>query len=139
MATRSTIGIEVDGKIVAVSCHWDGYLEHNGEILYRHYQNTQKVLELISLGDMSSLGSEIGEKHDFDEQNRNGWTTYYTRDRGESELDSKQFDSRKDMVEWYWDSEYYYLWCENKWIYSTGKSWHDLLDAIESINAERAE
>ena len=138
MATRSVIAIEADGKIISAYCHWDGYLEHNGEILYRHYQNSDKILKLISFGDISSLGAEIGEKHDFDSRQHTNWTTYYGRDRGEEDTEAREWAERKEMIEHHWDCEYFYLWTNGRWIYSTGKSWADLEQAIQTIEAENA-
>ena len=139
MATRSAIGMEKDGKILAIYCHWDGYLENNGEILYRHYQTTEKIFQLLSHGDLSSLGAEIGEKHDFDNKSTGNWCKYYGRDRGEDGVEMRVFDSREEFVNWYGDSEYFYLWTDKHWVYSQGRSWMDLAQAIESIEAERAE
>ena len=142
MATRSAIGIEVDGKIVAAYCHWDGYLENNGEILFKHYQNPEKILKLISLGDMSSLDSEIepaaGVEHSFDKKAKNV-TVYYGRDRGEVGVEPRTFDTRDEMIAWYSDSEYFYLWTDKHWIYSQGRAWADLGSALESIEAEEDE
>lgn len=57
MSTRSRIAyLESDGTIHSVYCHCDGYLSHNGIILEHYYKNFNKVKELISLGDISSLG-----------------------------------------------------------------------------------
>lgn len=138
MATRSVIAIEVDGKIISAYCHWDGYLEHNGEILNTHYRNPEKILQLISLGDMSSLGAEIGEKHDFDNRERKDWTCYYGRDRGEEGTESRSWTTTEAMVEHHWDCEYFYLWTNNRWTYSQGKKWKDLGEQLDIINAERA-
>jgi hypothetical protein len=56
MATRSTIAIEfADGSVSQVYCHWDGYLDNNGEMLNKHYMDPFKVRDLIDLGDFSSL------------------------------------------------------------------------------------
>ena len=67
MATRSRIGIlNDDGTVDSIYCHWDGYLSHNGKILFEHYTDPAVVQELIALGDISSLGIDIGEKHPFD-------------------------------------------------------------------------
>lgn len=137
MATRSVIAIEADNKIVSAYCHWDGYLEHNGDILFKHYRKPEKILQLISLGDMSSLGQEIGEQHDFDAQN-NKWTTYYGRDRGETDTECRTWADRKEMIDHHWDCEYFYLWTNGRWIYSTGKSWADLEQALAAIEAENA-
>jgi len=96
MGTRSMIAIQnpYSKDVRAVYCHWDGYLEHNGSILNKHYSNSAKVNNLIALGDISSLKPEIGEKHDFSrldstlpadeyEELYGNMTTFYTRDRGE--------------------------------------------------------
>ena len=67
MATRSTIALEyADGTVGQVYCHWDGYLDHNGQILQEHYQDPFKVRALLDLGDLSSLGDDLGDQHDFD-------------------------------------------------------------------------
>lgn len=97
MGTRSTIALEfADGTVQSVYCHWDGYLEHNGDILQKHYTDPFKLQQLIELGSLSSLGPNIGEKHQFDNPYRFGtpeataWSkanrevcTFYGRDRGE--------------------------------------------------------
>ena len=139
MATRGAIGIEKDGKIMAVYCHWDNYLESTGETLFKHYQNPEKILTMISLGDMSSLGEEIGEKHDFDGPNLSNWCTYYGRDRGEDNVEFRVFNTRNEFVQWYSDSDYFYLYSDKKWTYSQGEGWFDLADALERIESERAE
>ena len=83
MATRSFIGkVQQDGSIHGIYCHYDGYPEGVGATLKEHYQNPQKVDALLALGDISSLGSELGEKHRF-ESPTPGWTVAYHRDRGE--------------------------------------------------------
>ena len=66
MGTRSTIALEyADGTVEQVYCHWDGYLEHNGVLLSKHYSNPFILRELIDLGDVSSLKPTIGTKHAF--------------------------------------------------------------------------
>ena len=112
MGTRSTIALEfADGTVEQVYCHWDGYLSHNGKILAEHYSDPFKLRDLIDMGDISSLGKVIGKKHPFspayNETNlmkkakieaeyeiarQEGYTTFYTRDRGE-DLTIEKFDS----------------------------------------------
>ena len=86
MATRSTIALEfADGSVQQIYCHWDGYLEHNGQILLKHYSDPFKLQRLIDLGAVSSLRPEIGEKQDFDNRQTQNedWCLVYARDRGE--------------------------------------------------------
>ena len=62
MATRSTIAMEfADGTVQQIYCHWDGYLEHNGKILFNHYVDPYKTRELIDMGSISSLCNTIEE------------------------------------------------------------------------------
>ena len=62
MGTRSTIALEfADGTVEQVYCHWDGYLENNGQILAKHYMDPFKVKELVALGGFSSLSETVGE------------------------------------------------------------------------------
>ena len=62
MGTRSTIALEfADGSVSQVYCHWDGYLENNGEILRTKYTDPFVVRDLIDLGDFSSLRETVAE------------------------------------------------------------------------------
>ena len=55
MATRSRIGYVLkDDSIVSVYHHWDGYPEWLGVTLNKHYNEDEKVRELIDGGNMSS-------------------------------------------------------------------------------------
>lgn len=63
MATRSMIAIEkesgTDYCYDASYCHWDGYPSHNGWILSENYNTEQKVNNLLSKGEISTLGKSI--------------------------------------------------------------------------------
>ncbi len=84
MSTRSMIGLEnADGTVTGIYCHFDGYLSNVGAILQRSYTNAAKVAELVALGGISSLGDEIGTKHNFDSAPK-GECNVYGRDRGET-------------------------------------------------------
>jgi hypothetical protein len=142
MATRSMIGMEKDGKIFAAYCHYDGYLEGVGNTLYRHYQNPEKILKLISLGDMSQLDEEFepaaGVEHSYNKPAK-GVTVYYGRDRGEEHTETRIYESRERMFDVQWDCDFFYLWVDGCWIYSTGKRrWHDLAEALDIIVNEDA-
>jgi hypothetical protein len=103
MGTRSTIAIEnADGTVHQVYCHWDGYISYNGKMLFEHYTDPVKLRELIDLGDISSLHTEIGVKHPFSqfEAKMDGneydrlygtMTTFYGRDRDEANTEPKKF------------------------------------------------
>ena len=62
MGTRSTIALEfADNSVSQVYCHWDGYLENNGQLLSENYMDPFVVRELINLGDFSSLRESVEE------------------------------------------------------------------------------
>jgi len=110
MATRSTIALEfADGTIGQVYCHWDGYLAHNGKILFENYANPFILRDLIDLGSLSSLRPTIGTKHAFSHYDVPGMSsdeyyklygnmcTFYGRDRGEGQSDANYFKDFADF------------------------------------------
>lgn len=97
MSTRSYIVRKADRGYEGAYCHWDGYPEHNGAILLEHYSHPEKLAKLISLGDMSLLGPNIGKKHSFDDR-PDGVTTYYGRDRGESGVEPRHYQTLKELL-----------------------------------------
>ena len=123
MATRSTIAIEyADGTVDQIYCHWDGYLEHNGEILRTYYTDPFKLQRLIDLGDLSSLGPDIGDQHEFDCPHKYGtpeyeaWSdahrevcTFYGRDRGETGTGAKRFKNFEEYAREHQREEYEYI------------------------------
>jgi hypothetical protein len=62
--TRSFIATATPNGYRGIYCLWDGYLEGVGAILQQYYTDPTKLDQLIRLGDISSLGAEIGERHD---------------------------------------------------------------------------
>jgi hypothetical protein len=140
--------------VKSIYCHWDGYLQHNGSLLEKHYSNSPKVNNLIALGDLSSLRPEIGEKHEFSrldttlpeeeyERLYGDMCTYYTRDRGE-DAPYKHFSTVKEAVAYYDGSwcEYFYLFKyddtleSGKWFYRTRENgrWKRLATALKRID-----
>lgn len=121
MGTRSFIALQTDTGIIGIYCHWDGYLSHNGRILRDHYNEMKKVAQLIALGNISSLGSDIGSTHDFDDR-PDGQTTFYHRDREESWEHCKPrhfatLDALRHSAE-NCGSEYLYLFDGQTWQYA---------------------
>lgn len=116
MGTRSSIAIKKDDKIVSIYCHWDGYPKGVGEDLKLHWNTEEKIDELMKLGDLSTLGSEIGEKQDFDSP-RAGWCLSYGRDRGEPNTQAKEHFSIRGWIDYRAKSgcEYMYLFEDGVW------------------------
>ena len=123
MSTRSRIAIEnQDGTVTSIYCHFDGYLSHNGEILQNHFQDREKVEQLIALGDLSCLGEDISEGA-ID-------TIAYHRDRGE-DFSQMQHNDVEDFFAGDIE-EYGYLFTkDNKWLVSAGGPVSNLFVALE--------
>lgn len=142
MATCSTIALEfADGTVGQVYCHWDGYLDHNGRILLEHWSDPFKLQKLIDLGDLSTLHSELGVKHHFD--NHRDGCTFYGRDRGETGCEARYFDSFTDYRKNHQYQEYEYILrpIDGKavWFVSTGGKYTPLAEELEILDAKRAE
>jgi hypothetical protein len=126
MSTRSDIIREnLDGSFDRIYCHWDGYPSSNGKILLHHYTDPAKVDALIRLGDLSSLGPEIGEKHPFD-QCPEGQCNAYLRDRGETGTRSMHFKTTSELAAFLKESwtEYCYFFrvADGKWYWTNNPS-----------------
>lgn len=67
MATRSLIGLQTDKGIRAIYCHFDGYPDHVGAILCKHYATTEQAEALINLGCISTLGPKLAPDTEFAE------------------------------------------------------------------------
>lgn len=131
MGTLAAIGIQnADGTVTGVSCHYDGYLDHVGKILFENYNTEEKVRELLSHGNMSSLGCVVGEKHDFDDNNYDV-TRYYGRDRGEEGQEPRTFTNSYEFVNEICAS-YSYLFDIGQWFVVDGlEEMMSLKEALE--------
>lgn len=127
MSTRSEIGIlNKDNTVTSIYCHWDGYPEYNGTILFKYYTNEKIVMELIKNGDLSSLHENIQPdenlQHSFEKPQENV-CVYYHRDRGENweHVKPRTYENIKEwkkVVKKGWQ-EYLYLFIKGKWYFSS--------------------
>lgn len=128
MATRSIISMQLEDKLFkSVYCHWDGGLDWNGKILFEHYQDVEKIKELIQLGDISSLYQDVhipeSVEHSFDKRCE-GITTFYGRDRGEKNIEAKTHYSINGLTNRInkCGAEFLYLYKDSKWFYCTDRN-----------------
>ena len=138
MSTRSDIIVHLNsGKWHRIYCHSDGYLSHNGRILFDHYTDQSHAEALVALGDLSSLAPEIGEKHPFQSppaylpggdtlrenpeyaafnKKYGNWCLAYGRDRGAKDCEGTIGDTIKavwpEQDTW---TEFTYVWTEGQW------------------------
>jgi hypothetical protein len=131
MGTHSRIGVMHGDKVKSVYCHWDGYLEHNGQVLEQYYDSA-KANNLVALGDMSTLRPQIGEKHAFSQfdlppeeveaykELTRDWCTFYGRDRGEVSVwkVANTFEEFLDQADGC-GAEYYYIMKDGVWYCGT--------------------
>ena len=60
MGTRSRVAVMHGDVCKSVYCHYDGYLDYTGEILYKNYDSTA-ANDLIARGDNSGVKETIAE------------------------------------------------------------------------------
>ena len=61
MATRGRIGLELaNGSILSIYSHYDNYPEFVGLKLVEHFNTKEKVQELVDLGDISCIWTNLG-------------------------------------------------------------------------------
>jgi hypothetical protein len=101
------------------------------------------------------LGTQIGEAHPFSPHGSKedealyeaakeaGYCTFYKRDRGESDVDFKMFDTLAQAEDYYTWSEYFYCFKYNskddyqsgEWHYKkAGERWKKLAPAIKKLD-----
>lgn len=103
MSTRSFIGVQnLDGTVTGVYCHHDGYPEGVGATLKKHYTTVQQVIDLVGLGDLSSLGEDLDV------------TQAFHRDRGE-DLSTSTYDTLRDIAFDDGGYEYLYVFTPEGW------------------------
>ena len=111
MGTRSRIGLQLEGQIISVYHHWDGYPSWLGVTLEKKFNTREKVSELIDGGDMSCCDSDS----DWDLKECESHVQYYSL-RGEdcppkiSESITEYLDQTERT-----DGEYAYLFDNGEW------------------------
>lgn len=113
MSTRCRIGkLNDDGTVTSIYCHFDGYPDRVGRILYEYYTSIEDTDSLIALGDISSLGKRVNPIGDHSFENPEKDTTVaYGRDKGETGVDSRVDKSVEEYLsnKHDWDIDYKYL------------------------------
>ena len=135
MSTSSMIAQDLgNGTVRAIYCHWDGYREETGRILQDHYTSAGKVAALMDLGSLSTLQREIGQKHDFDQAQKEypDWCLAYHQDRGERMEQPMNLPIAKavrllHMARRRWGVQFVYLFQNGAWSCAEfqGGAWGD--------------
>lgn len=131
MSTRSRIGyVDENNNYRSVYCHHDGYLEGVGYALLNFYNRSDLVGEIVSLGDLSSLGENLKPRG----EDNPGGTFAYNRDRGEKTTASVTpmcGSKLYALMDSTW-AEYIYMFRDGEWLVSHDcVVWAKLKDAIK--------
>ncbi len=125
MGTRSAIGYFENNNILVTYCHYDGYIEGVGTVLFKHYNTDSLAYQLTDLGYISSLGETIKEIKDACEQIEAIVPLMFT-------TPNTFLEEAKDR---FW--EYLYLWDTNyaQWLVNMDpySHWRSLEDVITDI------
>lgn len=103
MGTRSRVGIMHGDVIKSVYCHYDGYLEYTGEILYKYYDSTA-ANALVAGGDNSGVQQTVDEMNFYEA-------------RGERDVGYRVAHSFEEFLEQveHCGGEYYYVFRQGEW------------------------
>lgn len=115
MASRSTIALKFkDGSYKQIYCHWDGEPEKNGRLLMDHYNNQDRIEELLQLGDLSKLGKflSIDEKNSVDSA---VVCEAYRRDYGYTGVGPLEFKDDRHFIHTSMHEEFNYLFVDGEW------------------------
>ena len=117
MSTRANVTAKLsNGKWKAVYVHHDGYPSHCGDILLRAYSTQEKVDALMAHGDMTSIdvSPECPPGHSY-ERPKDGFCTYYGRDRGEEGTVKPERDTQEEAYATVGGQAYDYAWDGQAW------------------------
>ena len=110
MATRSRIGLQlVNGSILSIYCHYDGYPAFNGVKLVENFNSYQKVAELIDGGDISALWTNAG----WDNETLPEVGPLYYSQRGEDTPPRYDTDLNAYLCN---GEEYAYVFTKGEWV-----------------------
>lgn len=115
-----------------IYCHSDGYYEHTGYILNKHYNTKERVDNLIALGDLSILKEKLNpttDWHSFDKREPDVCVAY-GRDRHEKDVGPHHCSTIDINAE-----EYMYLYENGEWYTAVTRlmkptEWQKLSDVL---------
>lgn len=111
MSTNATIIVQTANGVKAIYLHWDGDDRSAGKTLREHYNSQEKAEQLMKLGGLSVLAPspEKPEGHTFEKAVR-GYCIAYGRDRRESGMAAKKFNTKEKAIDslgncwnYFWD------------------------------------
>jgi hypothetical protein len=125
MSTHASIWMKnSNSKVSGIYCHFDGYLSHVGRILETYYADAEKAKALISLGNISYLGTTLKSKagQDVDNNfNKTVDTDQYTLVYGERPSEADDVESmmigHREEFNYFWNGNDWLFFDDVKWVY----------------------
>jgi hypothetical protein len=122
MNESAFIALKIKDQYKGIYCHNKGYPEHAGKILYKNYNNEEKIKKLIELGDIVHLDKSIDQpkEEDLSKNPIPGYTISYHRDYKEKweECSPIRFQDKKSLIEYIKldsNTKYIYVFENNEW------------------------
>jgi len=123
------VDVPAAAKYIGIYHHWDGYLSGVGVELLKNYTDYDKILNLLMMGDMSSIIREVSSYRGW--RNENTPPTF---------IESDNLDSREAKQE-----EYAYLFDGEQWLVTYEKyieesdtfEYIDWIPLTEALNNEK--
>ena len=128
-------------KYKAIYCQFDGYLFHVGKILAEHYDTTEKVDALLSLGGIQSLGEQTGPAPEGLENGEDEkYTVAFKRDLDDDFWNTEEM-TLDELLNNGIDECYVYIFGgDERWVYSGFSDledrFRDVKRALELLAAE---
>lgn len=119
MSTHAAIIVpHPEGGWQGIYVHSDGYLEHTGRLIARHYQDGDSARAIVALGDLSALGERLEPKgpHSYFKPEP-GTTVAYHRDRGE-DLVIRKGPTVEHLVAQFEANGHIYVWNGAGWLHN---------------------
>lgn len=106
MSTRSVISYRDNYGYHAVYCHFDGYPEYTGNVLYYNYNTIEKINRLVCKGDLSVIDANIDDCEFYLDK----------PDEDFNACKTKEFTSVEDLFKYAKDMgvDYIYVFMEDK-------------------------
>lgn len=103
MSTRSRIAFDFgNGNVDSIYCHYDGYPDGVGSILYFYYNDAERARVLCQCGNISVLKSDLCSSSKIDDD------------------EPYKFNSLEDLLDYFKESDQEYLYVYNV----KKKSWY---------------
>jgi hypothetical protein len=138
MSTSSTIGYaDKSGNIFSIRCNWGGNIYEASKLLNTHYTQRDKVVQLVSLGNLCVLKARIEAynptKHSYTTPEQ-GVCVFYGRDRGEPCHETNMHRNVETFLEDSPDDTYTFLFDSGHWYVSDGGAFVLLAELLLTYN-----